>query len=117
MLRTILKSKIHRAHVTEANLDYEGSITIDETLMKKADLLPGEKVEIFNMNNGVRFETYCIKGKKNLGAICLNGPAAHLGSPGDIIIIVSYLMVEDKRAHLVKPKIIHVNARNRIIED
>ncbi|MFA4843203.1 MAG: aspartate 1-decarboxylase, partial [Candidatus Omnitrophota bacterium] len=76
MLRTMLKSKIHRARVTEANLDYEGSITIDANLMEKADLLPGEKVEVFNMNNGARFETYVIKGLKGSGAVCLNGPAA-----------------------------------------
>lgn len=114
MLRTILKSKIHRAHVTEANLDYEGSISIDETLMKKADLLAGEKVEVFNMNNGARFETYAIKGKKNSGAICLNGPAAHLGSVGDIVIIVSYAAIEDKKARLLKPKVVFVDARNRL---
>jgi aspartate 1-decarboxylase len=114
MLRTILKSKIHRARVTEANLNYEGSITIDEILMKKADLLAGEKVEVFNMNNGARFETYVIKGKKDSGSICLNGPAAHLGSVGNIVIIVSYVAIEDKKAHLVKPKIVFVDERNRI---
>jgi len=114
MLRTILKSKIHKATVTEANLDYEGSITIDEALMKKADLLSGEKVEVFNMNNGSRFETYVIKSRKNSGVICLNGPAAHLGSAGDKVIIVSYLLVEEKKARSVKPKIIHVNERNQV---
>jgi len=114
MLRTILKSKIHKATVTEANLDYEGSITIDEALMEKADLLPAEKVEVFNMNNGSRFETYVIKGRKNSGVICLNGPAAHLGAVGDKVIIVSYLLVEEKKAHLVKPKIVHVNERNQV---
>ena len=114
MLRTILKSKIHKATVTEANLDYEGSITIDEALMKKADLLPAEKVEVFNMNNGSRFETYVIKGRKNSGVICLNGPAAHLGAVGDKVIIVSYLLVEEKKARSVKPKIIHVNERNQV---
>ncbi len=112
MLRTLLKSKIHRATVTEANLDYEGSITIDEALMKKADLLPGEKVEVFNMNSGARFETYVIKGKKHSGVICLNGPAAHLGAVGDKVIIVAYLLVEEKKAHLVKPKVVYVNERN-----
>ncbi|MCM8795674.1 MAG: aspartate 1-decarboxylase [Candidatus Omnitrophica bacterium] len=114
MFRTVLKSKIHHARVTQTNLDYEGSITIDEALMKKADLLAGEKVEIFNMNNGARFETYCIKGEKNSGIICLNGPAAHLAKVGDIIIIVSYFIVKDKEAHLVKPKIIHLDERNHI---
>ena len=113
MLRTVLKSKIHKATVTQARLDYEGSITIDEMLMKKADLLPGEKVEVFNMNNGSRFETYVIKGKKNSRVICLNGPAAHLGSVGDKVIIVSYVLVEDKKVHLVKPKIVHADDRNQ----
>ena len=113
MYRTVLKSKVHRATVTEANLDYEGSITIDAALMKKADLLAGEKVEVFNMSNGSRFETYVIKGKKDSGVVCLNGPAAHLGSVGDRVIIVSYLMVEDKRAPSVKPKIVHVDERNK----
>ena len=113
MYRTVLKSKVHRATVTEANLDYEGSITIDAALMQKADLLAGEKVEVFNMNNGSRFETYVIKGKKDSGVVCLNGPAAHLGSVGDRVIIVSYLMVEDKRASSVKPKIVHVDERNK----
>lgn len=113
MLRTVLKSKIHKATVTQADLDYEGSITIDEALMEKADLLSGEKVEVFNMNNGSRFETYVIKGKKNSGVICLNGPAAHLGSVGDKVIIVSYLIIEDKRAKFIKPKIVYVDERNQ----
>ena len=114
MFRTILKSKIHKATVTEAVLDYEGSITIDEALIKKADLLPGEKVEVFNMNNGARFETYVIKGKKDSGVICLNGAAAHLGAVGDKVIIVAYMLVEDKKAHSIKPKIVHLDERNRI---
>jgi len=114
MLRTVLKSKIHKATVTQARLDYEGSITIDEMLMKKADLLPGEKVEVFNMNNGSRFETYVIKVKKNSRVICLNGPAAHLGSVSDKVIIVSYLLAQEKQARSVKPKIVYVDARNCI---
>jgi aspartate 1-decarboxylase len=113
MMRTMLKSKIHCARVTQADLNYEGSITIDEKLMRKADLLPGEKVEVFNMNNGARFETYCIKGLKGSGAVCLNGPAAHLGKPGDKVIIVSYLLLADNSARRVKPKIIFVDERNR----
>ena len=112
MLRTVLKSKIHKANITQANLDYEGSITIDEALMKRADLLAGEKVEVFNMNNGSRFETYVIKGKRNSGVICLNGPAAYLGSVGDKVIIVSYLLVEEGKAHLIKPKMVYVDERN-----
>jgi len=114
MLRTILKSKIHRAKVTEANLYYEGSITIDETLMEKADLIPGEKVEVFNMNNGHRLETYAIKGKAGSGVICLNGPAARGACPGDEVIIVSYVLADDKEARSIKAKIISVDERNRI---
>ncbi len=114
MLRTILKSKIHRARVTEANLDYAGSITIDAALMKKADLLAGEKVEVFNMANAARFETYVIEGREGGGEICLNGPAAHLGSVGDSVIIVSYILVEEREARKVKPKIVFVDERNRI---
>ena len=114
MLRTMLKSKIHKATVTEANLDYQGSITIDEVLMKKADLLPGEKVEVFNLNTGSRFETYVIKGKKNSGMICVNGAAVHLCSVGDKVIIVAYLLIEEGKARLLEPKIVHVDAKNRI---
>jgi aspartate 1-decarboxylase len=112
MLRTILKSKIHRAHVTEANLYYEGSITIDAKLMKAADILEGEKVEVFNLNNGHRLETYAIKGKAGSGVICLNGPAARGSCVRDQIIIVSYIFIEDKQARRVKPKIIIVDERN-----
>ena len=114
MFRTMLKSKIHRASVTEANLYYKGSITIDALLMEKADLLPGEKVEVFNMNNGHRLETYAIKGKPGTGVICLNGPAARGACVGDEVIIVSYALVDDKEAKSIKPKIITVNGRNRI---
>jgi len=114
MLRTILKSKIHRAHVTEANLYYEGSITIDPKLMEKVDLLVGEKVEVFNMNNGHRLETYAIKGKAGSGVICLNGPAARGACVGDEIIIVSYVLADEKEARTIKPKIIAVDEKNRI---
>lgn len=114
MLRTILKSKIHRAHVTEANLYYEGSITIDAKLMDKADILAGEKVEVLNLNNGHRLETYAIKGKSGSGVICLNGPSARGACAGDEIIILSYVLVEDKEAKQVSPKIVNVDAGNRI---
>jgi aspartate 1-decarboxylase len=113
-MRTILKSKIHRARVTEANLYYEGSITIDAALMKAADIIPGEKVEVFNLNNGVRLETYAIEGKNNSGVICLNGPSARGACVGDEVIIVSYAIIPDKDAKSIKPKIIPVNGRNRI---
>lgn len=114
MLRTILKSKIHRAHVTEANLYYEGSITIDEKLMKAADIIEGEKVEVLNLNNGQRLETYAIKGESDSGVICLNGPAARGACVGDGVIIVSYAIVEDKDAKNIKPKIITLDGQNRI---
>lgn len=113
MLRTVLKSKIHRAKVTEANLYYEGSITIDVTLMEKADIIVGEKVEVFNMNNGHRLETYAIEGKADSGVVCLNGPAARGACVGDEIIIVSYVLVEDKEALNIKPKVVSLDARNR----
>lgn len=114
MLRTILKSKIHRARVTEANLYYEGSITIDEKLMQDADIIEGEKVEVFNLNNGHRLETYAINGKAGSGVICLNGPAARGACVGDEVIIVSYVMCEDKEAKGIKPKLIKVDGRNCI---
>lgn len=114
MLRIMLKSKIHHAHVTEANLYYEGSITIDAKLMKVADILPGEKVEVFNLNNGHRMETYAIKGKSGSGVICLNGPAARGACIGDKLVIVSYVLVEDKESKLIKPKVIVLDERNRI---
>jgi aspartate 1-decarboxylase len=114
MMRIMLKSKIHRATVTESNLYYEGSISIDETLLKAADILPNEKVEVLNINNGVRLETYAIAGKKNSGIICMNGAAARGACVGDQVIILTYASVEDEQAHTVKPKIVKVNDRNRI---
>lgn len=114
MLRTILKSKIHRARVTEANLYYEGSITVDSTLMEAADLIEGEKVEVLNLNNGHRLETYAICGKPGSGVICLNGPSARGACVGDEVIIISYVFAEDKEAKKIKPKIIKVDERNRI---
>lgn len=114
MLRTILKSKIHRCRVTEANLYYEGSITIDGNLMQAADIIEGEKVEVFNINNGHRLQTYAIKGKPDSGVICLNGPAARGACIGDEVIIVSYVLAEDKEAKSIKGKVIKVNERNRI---
>ena len=114
MLRTILKAKIHRVRVTEANLYYEGSITIDEKLMQAADILEGEKVEILNLNNGHRLETYAIKGKASSGMICLNGPAARGACVGDEIVIVAYVLADEQEAKTIKPKIITVDARNQI---
>ena len=114
MFRTMLKSKIHRARVTEANLYYEGSITVDAALMEKADLLAGEKVEVFNVNNGQRLETYVIEGKAGSGIICLNGPAARGACVGDEVIIVAYALTEEKDAGKVTPRIIKVDGQNRI---
>jgi aspartate 1-decarboxylase len=114
MLRTILKSKIHRATVTEANLYYEGSITIDADLIHAADILEYEKVEVLNLNSGQRIETYVIKGKPGSGVVCLNGPAARGACPGDQVIIVSYVLLEDKQTQKIKPKVIKVNAGNQI---
>ncbi len=114
MLRTILKSKIHRCRVTEANLYYEGSITVDEKLMEAADLIEGEKVEVLNLNNGHRLETYVIKGKATSGVICLNGPAARGACVGDEVVIVSYVLADEKEAERLNSKIIKVDERNRI---
>jgi len=114
MLRTILKSKIHRCRVTEANLYYEGSVTIDALLMEKADILANEKVEVLNLNNGQRLETYAISGKKNSGIICLNGPAARGACVDDEVIIVSYAIIDDKDAKAIKPKVVKVDEHNRI---
>ncbi|MBU3958378.1 MAG: aspartate 1-decarboxylase [Candidatus Omnitrophica bacterium] len=114
MLRTFLKAKIQRARVTETNLYYEGSITIDAQLMQAADILPGEKVEVLNFNNGQRLETYAIKGKPGSGSICLNGPASRSASIGDEVAIVSYVLVDEQEAKSITPKIISVNERNQI---
>lgn len=100
--------------VTDANLNYEGSITIDEALMEAADLLPYERVQIVNNNNGARFETYVIRGKRNSGTICLNGAAARLVQPGDIIIVISYMVVDENAVRAFKPKIIAVDANNTL---
>ena len=112
-MRIMLKSKIHRARITEVNIDYEGSLTIDKKLMEEADILPNEQVEVVNINNGARFSTYAIKG--NAGEICLNGAAARLGVKGDIVIIMSYCHVDDDKAINFKPKVVHVDTQNAVI--
>lgn len=114
MQRFMLKSKIHRATVTDADLNYQGSITIDEKLLEEAMMLPFEKVEIYNLNNGERFSTYIIKGKRNSGTICLNGAAARKVAKGDLIIIATYVLVDEKEAASWKPKCVLVNAKNKI---
>lgn len=114
MQRFMLKSKIHRASVTDANLHYEGSITIDEKLMKEADILPYEKVSIYNVSNGERFSTYAIKGEQDSGVICLNGAAAWKASKGDIIIIANYAMVDDRELIGWSPKCVFLDDKNKI---
>lgn len=111
-MRIMLKSKIHRARVTEVNIDYEGSITIDKKLMEEADILPYEQVQVVNINNGARFNTYAIEGNK--GEICLNGAAARLAVKRDTIIILSYCHVADDEACNLTPKVIYVDAKNTI---
>jgi aspartate 1-decarboxylase len=116
MYRTMLKSKIHRATVTQADLHYVGSVTVDADLMEAADLLPGEQVAIVDVTNGARLETYVIEGERGSGALGINGAAAHLVHPGDTVIVISYQSVEDREARAVKPRIVHVDPENRIIE-
>ena len=115
MLRTILGSKIHRATVTQADLDYVGSVTIDADLVKAAGLIEGEKVSIVDVTNGSRLETYVITGAAGSGHICINGAAAHLINPGDLVIIMSYLQATEPEARSFKPRIVHVDSDNRII--
>ncbi|MBW6483443.1 MAG: aspartate 1-decarboxylase [Vicingaceae bacterium] len=111
----VLKSKIHRVKITEADLNYIGSITIDETLMEAANIIEGEKVQIVNLNNGERLETYVIKGIKNSGNICLNGPAARKVAVGDVIIIISYATMDFEEAKSFKPTLIFPNeATNKL---
>jgi aspartate 1-decarboxylase len=114
-MRIMLKSKIHRARVTTVNIDYEGSIAIDERLMQEADILPYEQVQVLNLNNGARFTTYAIRSEK-AGEICINGAAARLAAKGDIIIILSYCQVGDDEASSFMPRLVHVDARNAIVE-
>lgn len=110
----VLKSKIHRATVTEANLNYVGSLTIDETLMEAANLIENEKVHVVNINNGERLETYVIKGERNSGVICMNGPAARKAQCGDIILIISYAMMDFEAAKTFKPTVVFPDNHNRL---
>lgn len=116
MLRSMMKSKIHQATVTEANLQYEGSITIDADLMKAAELLPGEHVHIVNLNNGSRIETYTVEGPSGSGTVCMNGAAARWAQVGDVVIILSYGLMEDREARQFKPRIVFVDRNNRVRE-
>ena len=114
-MRTMLRSKIHRARVTEVNVDYEGSITIDKRLMEAADILPYEMVHVLDINNGARFQTYVIEGEADSGVIGLNGAAARLASKGDLVIILSYCTVSDEEARLHEPRRVYVDANNAIV--
>ncbi|WP_124727376.1 aspartate 1-decarboxylase [Staphylospora marina] len=116
MFRTMMKAKIHRATVTEANLNYVGSITIDEEILRMVDILPNEKVQIVNNNNGARFETYVIPGERGSGVICLNGAAARLVQPGDKVIIISYAMMDESEIRAHRPKIAIMDDDNRVVQ-
>jgi aspartate 1-decarboxylase len=116
MMRTMLKSKIHRATVTQADLHYVGSVTIDEDLLDAADLLPGEQVAIVDVTNGARLETYVIPGERGTGVIGINGAAAHLVHPGDLVILISYGLMDETEAKAYLPKVVHVDAANRVVE-
>lgn len=117
MRRRMMKSKIHRATVTDANLHYEGSITIDRLLMEAADILPYEQVHVLDVDNGARFETYVIEGEPDSGVICINGAAARLVSVGDRVIIISYSVVSEEEAWEVQPHLVYVDERNVMVRD
>lgn len=116
MFRQMMKAKIHRATVTEANLNYVGSITIDQDLMELVDILPDEKVQIVNNNNGARFETYTIPGPRGSGVVCLNGAAARLVQPGDTVIIISYGYMTDEEARNHHPRVAIMDERNQVVK-
>ncbi|MFS0781415.1 aspartate 1-decarboxylase [Bacillus sp. 1P06AnD] len=114
MFRTMMKGKIHRATVTEANLNYVGSITIDEDIIDAVDMLPNEKVAIVNNNNGARLETYIIAGERGSGVVCLNGAAARLVQPGDVVIIISYAMLTEDEVQSHRPRVAIMGEGNKI---
>ncbi|HEY9561883.1 MAG TPA: aspartate 1-decarboxylase [Anseongella sp.] len=116
MLIQVFKSKIHRAKVTQAELNYVGSITIDEELMDAANLIANEKVQVVNINNGERFETYVIKGERGSGMVCLNGPAARKVQVGDVVIVISYATMDFEEAKKFKPSVIFPDENNRLIK-
>ena len=117
MLRMMCKGKIHRATVTDANLHYVGSITIDRELMDKADIFPYEQVQVVDVNNGSRFETYVIEGPPGSGTVCINGAAARLVAPGDKVIIIAYGMLSDEEARNLKPSVVIVDEKNKAVEE
>ena len=115
MFRTMMKSKIHRATVTQADLHYVGSVTVDEDLLEASDILPGELVHIVDVTNGARLETYTIAGERGSGVIGINGAAAHLVHPGDLVILIAYAQVDDAEARELEPSVVFVDEDNRII--
>ncbi|MEU6697821.1 aspartate 1-decarboxylase [Pseudonocardia sp. NPDC046786] len=116
MLRTVLGGKIHRATVTQADLHYVGSLTLDSDLAVAAGLVEGEKVQVVDITNGARLETYVILGEPGSGVVCINGAAAHLVHPGDLVIIISYLLADGAELAAHRPRVVHVDADNRIVE-
>jgi aspartate 1-decarboxylase len=115
VLRTMMKSKIHRATVTQADLHYVGSVTVDEDLLDAADLLPGELVHIVDITNGARLETYTIAGPRGSGVIGINGAAARLVHPGDLVILIAYAQMTTEEARALRPAVVHVDERNRVV--
>jgi len=116
MFRHLFRSKIHRATITQAELNYVGSLTVDEDLMNAADFLPYEKVSVVNITNGERLETYVIPGPRGSGVLCLNGAAARKGSPGDLIIVMSWAMMSEQEARTHRPTVVHVDRNNQIVD-
>jgi aspartate 1-decarboxylase len=116
MMRKMLRAKIHRATVTQADVDYEGSVTIDRDLMDATDLLPNEAVCLWDVTNGHRLETYAVEGPRGSGVVCVNGAAAHLVRPGDLVIIAAYTWLDEGEARAHEPKVVFVDERNRIKE-
>ncbi|MDO5113478.1 MAG: aspartate 1-decarboxylase [Planctomycetia bacterium] len=115
MLRHMFKSKIHRATLTGTELDYEGSIAVDKTLLEAADMLPGEEVHVLNVNNGQRLVTYIIEAPADSGTVMLNGPAARMGYPGDVVVLITYATMEEEEARQHRPTVVHVDKQNRIL--
>ncbi len=114
-MRTLLKSKVHRARVTDANLDYEGSITLDPELMEAADILPYEQVHVLDVTNGARLVTYAIPGQRGSGEVCINGAAAHLVQAGDTVIVLTYATLTEEEARSHRPRLVYVDEDNRIV--
>ena len=115
MMVTMLKSKIHRATITDTCLDYAGSLTLDPDLIEAGDMLVNERIQVLNINTGDRFETYIIEGERGSGAVCLNGAAARLGRPGDLVIALTYATMDLEEARRHQPKVVHVDANNKVV--